>query len=109
MVTIDYASQEGGETYSESPVLLFFFVFFLKKRKKKLSGERVPNWVFYPAIAVFAFILFLVFKIAMAYLRDVRESSQREAERLAKKAQKKVDKSRVPVAPLKKSPNPSKK
>lgn len=45
----------------------------------------------------------------MAYMKDVKEASRLEAEKLAKKAQKKVEKSRIPVAGIKKSPNSGKK
>jgi phosphotransferase system glucose/maltose/N-acetylglucosamine-specific IIC component len=106
MVTIDYSSQEGGEAYSMRFLVSFCFdwsdfPFFLLCC---ITGEKVPNWVFYPAGLLFMVVLFFVFRVGMAYMKDVREANRLEAERLAKKAQKKVDKSRVPIAGIKKSP-----
>ena len=84
MVTVDFAAEEGGNTYS----------------------EKIPNWVFYPAALLVAVLLFFVFRIARAWVRDLREQSEAEKQRLAKKLQKKAEnKSRAPVAPLKKSPS----
>ncbi len=84
MVTVDFAAEEGGNTYS----------------------EKIPNWVFYPAGLLVAVLLFWVLRIGRAWLRDIKEQSEAEKQKQAKKLQKKAEtKSRAPVAPLKKSPS----
>jgi hypothetical protein len=64
-------------------------------------------------ILILIYVFFRVFKIGKAYLKDVREQSKKDAEKQAKKLQKKSEKSsekgRVPIAPLKRSPNAPRK
>jgi hypothetical protein len=88
MVTVDFAAEEGGNTYS----------------------EKIPNWIFYPAGLLMALLLFWILRIGRAWLRDIKEQSEAEKQKQAKKLAKKAEnKSRAPVAPLKKSPSALKK